>query len=137
MRYWIGAVSKEHVEIGVREGIAQLGHGKRAPLARLKKDDWFVYYSPVIHFGDKTPLQAFTALGQVTDEAIYQHQMSDDFMLYRRKMRYMKVHDAPIRPLLDTLQCTVGKKSWGYIFRYGLVEISEEDFRCIERAMIS
>jgi hypothetical protein len=46
MRYWIGAVSKEHVEIGVREGIAQLGHGKRAPLARLKKDDWFVYYSP-------------------------------------------------------------------------------------------
>jgi hypothetical protein len=37
MKYWIGVVSSDYVKNGVAEHIAQLGHGKRGPLARLKK----------------------------------------------------------------------------------------------------
>jgi hypothetical protein len=88
MRYWIGVVSKEHVEYGVQGGIMQLGHGKRAPLARLKKDDWLIYYSPTVRFGGEQPLQAFTAIGQVADDEIYQYAMSEEFTPYRRRVSY-------------------------------------------------
>ncbi len=135
MRYFIGVVSKDHVQVGVKEGIMQLGHGKRAPLARLSKDDWLIYYSPVVTFGDKKPLQAFTALGQVADDEIYQYQMSESFAPYRRRVNYIPVHDLPIRPLLDDLDFIKSKQAWGYIFRFGLVEIQEKDFEFIQKLM--
>ena len=47
VRYWIAVVSKEHVMKGVQGGFAQAGHGKSAPLKKMKKDDWLIYYSPV------------------------------------------------------------------------------------------
>lgn len=135
MKYWIGVVSKDHVSTGVREGIMQIGHGKRAPLARLKKDDWIIYYSPVKTFGDNKPLQAFTALGQVEDDIIYQFSMREDFMPYRRKVDYKHVKDTPIRPLIESLTFIKNKVSWGYVFRFGLVEIPKSDFDLIRKTM--
>jgi len=132
MKYWIGVVSKEHVASGVRDGIMQIGHGKKAPLARLKKGDWIVYYSPTNSFGDKTSLQSFTAIGQVADEEIYQYKMSEDFHPYRRRVNYIKVFDVPIRPLIDELSFIKSKKSWGYVFRFGLIEIPKSDFVIIK-----
>jgi hypothetical protein len=136
MKYWIGVVSKDHVLNGVKEGIMQIGHGKRAPLLRLNKDDWLIYYSPVKTFGDKEPLQTFTALGRVIDDEIYQYDMSADFHPYRRKVSYENVKDVSIRPLIDHLAFIHNKKSWGYVFRFGLVEISESDFNIIKSAMV-
>jgi hypothetical protein len=136
MKYWIGVVSKDHVQRGVKDGIMQIGHGKRAPLARLKKGDWLMYYSPVDSFGDKVPLQAFTALGQVADDEIYQQPMTDDFIPYRRRVNYLKVTDAPIRPLIEKLSFIKNKQSWGYVFRFGLVEIPEQDFLTIKQRMV-
>jgi len=136
MKYWIGVVSKDHVQLAVRDGIIQLGHGKRAPLARLKKGDWLIYYSLVKSFGDKEPLQAFTAIGQIKDDEIYQYPMSDEFIPYRRKANYLKVSDSPIRPLLEKLSFIKSKQSWGYIFRFGLFEIPETDFITIKKSMI-
>jgi hypothetical protein len=63
-RYWIGVESHKHVKIGVAGGFAQLCHGKSAPLKRMKKGDWLIYYSPKTSMTG-APLQAFTALGQV------------------------------------------------------------------------
>ena len=83
MKYWIGVVSKDHVENGVQDGIMQLGHGKRAPLMLLKKGDWLLYYSPAQTLGDKRPLQAFTALGEIADDEIFQFPMSEQFVPYR------------------------------------------------------
>lgn len=130
MRYWIGVVSKEHVQQGVKEGIMQLGHGKRAPLARL------IYYSSVMLFGDKKPPQAFTALGQVVDDEIYQYAVGETFAPYRRRVRYSTVRDVAIRPLIGDLAFIKSKQSWGYVFRFGLIEIQEEDFQLIKRLMI-
>jgi hypothetical protein len=39
----------------------QVGHGKAAPLKRIKGGDGFVYYSPTVTLGGKDRLQAFTA----------------------------------------------------------------------------
>jgi len=136
MKYWIGVVSKEHVQYGVKNGIMQLGHGKRAPLARLKKGDWIIYYSPVQMFGDKKPLQAFTAIGEVVDNDIYEFPMSNDFVPYRRRVNYLQATDSPIRPLIEKLSFINSKRSWGYVFRFGLIEIPEEDFIIIRKNMI-
>ena len=46
MRYWVGVASREHVLLGVAGGFCQVCHGKQAPLARMKRGDWILYYSP-------------------------------------------------------------------------------------------
>jgi len=44
-QYWIGVASAEHVRRGRAGGFMQLGHGKQAPLRRVKPGDRIVYYS--------------------------------------------------------------------------------------------
>ena len=70
-RYWIGVVSRAHVRRGVEDGFAQLGHGKDAPLRRLSRGDWLIYYSPRTAHPDGEPLQAFTAIGRVEDDDVF------------------------------------------------------------------
>lgn len=134
MKYWIGVVSKQHVLRGVKLGIAQIGHGKRSGLARMHAGDGFVYYSPKVSMDGTEALQAFTAIGHISDDAIWQAD-EGDFRPWRRRVSYADSVEAPIRPLLDDLSITRGKGSWGYVFRYGLVEITEDDFKLIAKAM--
>ncbi len=134
-KFFIGVVSKEHVLIGVKAGIAQIGHGKRTGLARMHKGDWLVYYSPKIALDSNEKLQAFTAIGQMVDDEIYQVEISPTFKPFRRKVKYLHVHDTPIAPLIEKLSFIKNKNQWGYIFRYGLVEITTEDFELIKQAM--
>jgi hypothetical protein len=134
MKYWVGVVSKRHVLRGVKLGIAQSGHGKRSGLARMHAGDGFIYYSPKESMDGREPLQAFTAIGRIADDDIWQAD-EGDFKPWRRRVNYAKGTEAPIRPLLDVLSFTKGKKSWGYAFRYGLIEIMEQDFTLIAKAM--
>ncbi|HTW89578.1 MAG TPA: EVE domain-containing protein [Candidatus Binataceae bacterium] len=135
MRYWIGVASRDHVMIGAAGGFCQLGHGKAAPIRRLSPGDWIVYYSPCISYPDGAPLQAFTALGEVLPGEPYTVAMSPGFVPTRRDLRFVASHEAPIKPLLERLSFIADQKSWGQIFRRGLVEISERDFRVIANAM--
>ncbi len=130
-KYFIGVVSKEHVLRGVSLGIAQIGHGKRSGLARMHTGDWLIYYSPKVALDSKEPLQAFTAVGKMVDNEIYQFDESPTFKPFRRNVKYEKVKEAPIAPLIESLSFIKNKISWGYVFRYGLVEIPEEDFELI------
>lgn len=70
MRYWIGVASKEHVMRGVQGGFAQVCHGKESPLKQMSPEDWIIYYSPTIKFGEKAPCQAFTAIGQIQESGV-------------------------------------------------------------------
>ena len=134
MKYWVGVVSREHAGRGERLGFAQAGHGKRTGLARMSKDDWIVYYSPYESLNKKESLQAFTIIGQVADDEIWQAD-EGDFKPWRRRVNYESCNEAPVRPLLEKLSFTAGKKSWGYAFRYGLFESPEDDFKIIADAM--
>ncbi|AWB43458.1 EVE domain-containing protein [Paenibacillus sp. CAA11] len=135
-RYWIGVVSASHVKRGVQGGFAQLCHGKAAPLRRMKPGDWLIYYSPRTDLLKGEPLQAFTAIGQVEDDRVYEYPMSESFVPFRRNIRYLPCREVKIAVLLDELNLTRGKRSWGYAFRYGQVEIEEEDFLTIARSML-
>jgi hypothetical protein len=133
--YWIGVASAEHVRRGRSDGFMQLGHGKAAPLQRVKPGDRIVYYSPTVVFGKKDGLQAFTALGTVKAGEPYVADMGKGFKPCRRDVSWAKAKEAPIQPLLDDLEFTAGRTNWGYKFRFGLFPISAADFRLIAKAM--
>ncbi|RCS59452.1 EVE domain-containing protein [Parvibium lacunae] len=134
-RYWIGVVSDSHVQRGVTGGFCQLCHGKAAPLKRMQQGDWLIYYSPKYDMNRTEPYQAFTALGRVADNAIYQFAMTPDFIPWRRQIDYLSVTPAPIRPLLDQLDFIQDKQHWGAVFRHGYVEINQRDFLLISQAL--
>ncbi len=130
-RYWVIVASKNHVQNGVRWGIAQANHGKAAPLRRMQTGDGILYYSPKLEFGGDEKLQAFTAIGQVTGDTIYQFDMGDGFVPYRRDVKYFGCRDVPIQPLIPFLTFIQDKNSWGYMFRFGFFEIPKIDFDLI------
>ncbi|MFC3803517.1 EVE domain-containing protein [Cohnella sp. GCM10012308] len=134
-RYWIGVVSASHVQRGVQGGFAQMCHGKAAPLRRMRPGDWLVYYSPRTEMGGGEPLQAFTAIGRVADDRVYEYAMSATFVPFRRNIDYVACREARIADLLDRLSFTSGKQNWGYPFRTGQFEIAREDFFIIAEAM--
>lgn len=135
-RYWIGVVSEAHVRIGVEEGFAQLCHGKEAALKRMRAGDWLIYYSPRTEMNGGEALQAFTAIGQLIDNRVYTHQMSETFVSFRRDVRFLPCHNVKISGLLDDLTFTSGKSNWGYSLRFGQIKISQADFLTIATKML-
>ena len=136
VKYWIIVASKDHVENGVGQGITQACHGKAAPLKRMKKGDLVIYYSSKQTFGKPEKCQEFTALGKVSDDEIYQQQVSEDFCPSRRNIEFLQCKDTSILPLIDDLQFIQNKKRWGYPFRFGILEINKHDFDLISSQML-
>jgi hypothetical protein len=136
MRYWIVVVSKDQIARGIAGGFMQANHGKEGPLKRMAVNDWVIFYSPKQTFGGNESLQAFTAIGQVADDKIYQHKMAEDFIPFRRNITYHKSKETPIAPLINDLDFIKNKTSWGYQFRFGFFEIPEEDFKLIYSTMV-
>ncbi len=132
---WVAVASAEHVAIGRAQGFMQVGHGKGAPLRRLHTCDRVAYYSPVRVFGAKQPCQAFTAVGTLRDDRVYQGDMGGGFHPWRRDVDWWPAQEAAIRPLLAALSFTQGKVNWGYAFRFGLLKVTGDDMAVIMQAM--
>ena len=122
---------------GVKGGFMQANHGKPGSLKKLRTNDWVIFYSPKVTYEGDEKLQAFTAIGQVADEKLYQYKMSEDFIPYRRNMNYYPCKDVPIVPLIGSLDFITDKRGWGYRFRFGFIEIDEHDFNLIRGKMLS
>lgn len=134
-RYWIGVVSRAHVQGGVAGGFAQLCHGKERPLRRMRMGNWLIYYSPRTEREGGAPIQSFTAIGRVAADDVYPFAMSEAFVPFRRDVRYLPCREAPIAPLLDRLSFIKDKVRWGYPFRTGHFEVAASDFALIAEAM--
>jgi hypothetical protein len=133
MTAWLGVVCRDHVRRGVGLGIAQLGHGKRDGLARMAAGDWLIYYSSRTSLRGGAPLQAFTALGELPDDEIWQAD-EGDFHPWRRRVRYEPgAVETPIRSLTLDLTAAPG---WGQQLRRGLIRLSDHDFAAIRAAML-
>jgi len=135
MSYWLATVSADHVYKGMEEGIMQVCHGKKAPLKRIRQNDYIVFYSPRRSRHTTQPCQKFTAVARATDDIVYQVRMHDDFKPFRRRVRFLPCREADIRPLIADLTFIVDKQRWGYPLRYGLLKIPEEDFKRITEKM--
>ncbi len=133
--YWVGVASREHVRAAVEGAFCQLSHGKQGPVRKLKRGDHLVFYSPRERLGGGKPVQAFTALGQILDDAPFQVRQDNAVHPFRRKVHYLDVKEASIHSLLEELSFTQGRSSWGMAFRRGTFKISQQDFDKTERAI--
>jgi hypothetical protein len=115
-------------------GIAQIGHGKKAGLSRMRAGDGLVYYSPREALDGDRPLRTFTAIGTVADDEVGQAD-EEGFRPWRRRVEFdTGAADVPLAQLQADLDLTTGP-NWGYPLRRGLVELSPQDFGRIARAM--
>ena len=119
-RGWLGVVSAAHVRRGVELGIAQINHGKRAPLARMHAGDTLIYYSP-------------TAIGSLPDDDIWQAD-EGSFKPFRRRIDYFPGIPTPLDALRARLHLTQ-EANWGYQLRYGLIPLDTHDVQTIREAM--
>lgn len=127
MNAWLGVVSAEHVRRAVDLGIAQIGHGKRAGLARMKAGDVLVYYSPVESIGDRDPLREFTALGVIEEGEIWQADEGGCFKPFRRRVRYEQFTPVPLGDVRSRLALTSAPNWGGYQLRRGLIPLDDND----------
>jgi hypothetical protein len=131
---WLGVVSRDHVLRGVEQGMAQIGHGKATGLRRMSAGDGFVYYSPRAAYPKGAPVKAFTAIGRITDDEVWQAD-EGEFKPWRRRVTYEPdAVEVPIADLKDRLTLTAAP-NWGYALRRGLLELTPEDFALIYAAM--
>jgi len=136
MKYWIIVASKDHLQRGVAGGFIQANHGKAAPLKRMHQGDFVIFYSPKVEFEKPEKLQCFTAICELVDKDIYQHNMGGRFVPSRRNVRFLLSKDVSILPLINRLTFIKDKTHWGAPFRFGTLQIPEEDFRLIVSKMV-
>lgn len=136
LKFWIGVACKEHVEKGLERGTCQFCHGKSGPVKRLHKGDFIIYYASKITMKKPEPYQKFTAIGIVEDDTPHQIDMGNNFMPFIRKVKYFDAKELDIRPLIPMLPFIKNKTSWGYVFRYGFLEIDQESFEIIAQGML-
>lgn len=138
-RAWLGVVSAAHVRIGVRHGFAQVQHGKRSGLDRLRRGDGFVYYSPAEEMRGSVPLRAFTALGVVADDESFPAEQvmapGSPFRPFRRLVDYEPVQPLALEEVRDRLALTASAH-WGYQLRRGLVPLDPRDFALLAGLMV-
>ena len=134
---WIAVASAAHARLGRDEvnGFMQVGHGKLAPLKRIKPYDRVACYSPTAVYGVKDELQSFVSIGIVQTGEPYAFDMGYGFVPYRRDMVYLPAQETAIAPLLDDFEFIENRQRWGYKFRFGLFDISDRDMHLIARAM--
>lgn len=138
MKCWICVVSKEHALRGIAGGFIQACHGKKNSLKRMKVGDYITFYCPNITFLGNDKYQKFLGVGHVNDDKVYQFSMSDTFHPFRMNVKYLNdsaMLEAPIIPLINSLEFIKDKQHWGYMFRFGHFEISKTDFDKIMKSM--
>ncbi|MES2171913.1 MAG: EVE domain-containing protein [Actinomycetota bacterium] len=134
MTNWLGVVSHNHVQRGVELGIVQTNHGAKAGLARMSPGEWFVYYSPKTAYPDGLPLKAFTAIGRIADDELF--QVSErGFEPWRRRVSYETAREVPIADFGGALELT-SVPNWGYQLRRGLIPLSDHDLDLVGTAML-
>ena len=132
MTAWLGVVSADHVARGVAHGIAQIGHGSKAGVARLQPGDLLVYYSPRETIGG-APRRAFTAVGRVADGDMWQAD-EGGFRPWRRRVDYDPEATAvPLADVQGDLELC-RDPHWGHQLRRGLLELSGHDARVLVEA---
>lgn len=136
MKFWIIVASKDHLQRGLAGGFIQANHGKAAPLKRMHAGDWVIFYSPKLEYDKPEKLQCFTAIGKIADENIYQADMGDGFVPFRRNVNFLSAQDVSILPLINELIFIKDKTHWGAPFRFGTLQIPAEDFRLIANKMV-
>jgi hypothetical protein len=95
-----------------------------------------VYYSPRTDYPSGEPVKAFTAIGQIADDEIYQANQGE-FQPFRRRVDYLPLkREVPIADVSAQLDLTAAP-NWGYQLRRGLIPLSDADLAIIREAAMA
>ena len=138
IKYWCAVVSKNHVDIGVKEGIVQACHGKKAPLNRMSYGDYIVYYSPKLDMNDNAPYQFFTAVGKVLEQPAYQVDFGNGFKPYRKHVQFFEVTQiVSLKKVVSAIEQNENEKpQWKSYIRFGFFELPKNHFEKIAELML-
>ncbi|MBO2007605.1 EVE domain-containing protein [Hymenobacter negativus] len=136
-RYWVVVASRDHALHGVAQGIVQVNHGKPCPLRLMQPGDGIILYAPKLTYDQPAACQCFVALGEVSDEPVFQVYVEPGFEPFRRMVHYQPVTEVAIQPLLAQLTFIQRKERWGYSFRFGCFNIPAVDFALIRATMVA
>lgn len=136
-KYWIGVASKNHIERGIKLSIFGIGHGKIAPLKRMKSSDMIIFYAPKVDHtasSKENIYQKFVGYGEIPDDEIFSEEINS-ICMFRRKVRFLSTNEVSIHDhnLIDQLDFIKNKQKWGFPFMRGYVEINKEDFEKITK----
>lgn len=135
-RFRVGVASAEPCRGAVEGGFVQLGHGRSAPVRRFGPGDGSVLDAPREGMREGGAVQAFVAVGTVSEGEPYASDMGAGFVPTRRDARWDRAAGpAPIRPLLDRLSFTHGRPDWGMALRRGSFQVTAEGFAAVAKAM--
>ncbi len=95
-----------------------------------------IYYSSKVTIEGSELYQKFTAIGEIIDDTPYQVDMGNRFKPFRRNIAYFNATHIDIKPLVPLLYFIKNKTSWGYVFRYGFLEIDQSSFEVIATHML-
>jgi hypothetical protein len=87
-------------------------------------------------FAGEKKCQAFSVIGRVVGESVYAYDMGNGFIPSRRNVEFLDCCEVNITPLIQNLHCIKNKRNWGYIFRFGFLEIQKPDFELISSLML-
>lgn len=136
MRFWVTVASKDHALRGINGGFIQACHGKAAPLKRMKRGDYVIFYCPKLAMESTIKYQKFLGVGKVICDKVYQFQMSDSFIPYRMDIDFvLPACEVAILPLIPQLEFIQDKVHWGYPFKFGHFQVSVSDFELIVKHM--
>ena len=56
--------------------------------------------------------------------------------MFRRSVEFYPCSEVQIEPLIPLLSFIANKRSWGYVFKFGLIQIPRQDFLAIASRML-
>ena len=102
----------------------------------MHQGDWAAFYSPKERYESLEKCRRFTAIGRIKDDPVYQARTNKDFTPFRRNVEFYPCAEVPIEPLIPLLSFVRNKRSWGYVFRFGMIQIPRTDFLTIASQML-
>ena len=80
----------------------------------MKRGDWILYYSSKIGMNSGEKVQAFTAVGQIVDDRVYQFRMAENFEPFRRDVVFQDApHPCPIEVAREHPEWQIMRNSYG------------------------
>jgi EVE domain len=102
----------------------------------MSAGDWVVFYSSKERYDGTERCRKFSAIGKIKNGPVYQVRTNENFAPFRRGVEFYPCSEASIEPLLPLFSFIRGKKSWGYLFKFGLIQIPRQDFLPIASRML-
>jgi hypothetical protein len=128
-KFWIAVACKDHWYLPILSW--QIFSSKT-----IIRSDFVIYYSSKVTMGGSELYQKFTAIGEVIDDISYQVDMGNGFKPFRRNISYFNAKHIDVKALVPLLSFIKNKNSWGYVFRYGFLEIDQASFEIIANNML-